>query len=230
MSSPKAADGGAAESRSPAYATYWRRKQLLAGPVPHFPVKKWWATEGLCEIEEIMYDAVRQSRSLLEFGAGEMRVERKLKVAGYAGEYHTLDTSSQGEYTYGRIEEVNRCYEAILCLDVIEHLPLNDALELINALVAKLSPGGTLAIQTPNARCVSNPMAWDMTHLHCYSITDLWAYLSALDLRVVGYRVCMVPQRPTLSDELRHHMKRLATTRVLGCDFADNIVVIARKP
>lgn len=215
---------------SPAYATYWRRKQLLAGTVPHFHVKRWWTTEGLCEIEEIVFDRIRHARNLLDFGAGDLRIMRKLRVAGYTGEYHTLDISPEFEYTFRSLDEVEERYEAILCMDVIEHLTLNEGLLLVDSLVDKLAPGGVLVIQTPNARSLANPMAWDMTHLHCYSIPDLWAYLTALDLEVEGYRVCLIPRTRTFLDGFRHHLKRLVATRVLGSDYADNIVAIARKP
>ncbi len=212
-----------------AYENYWRRKQLLAGSVPDFPVKRWWTTEHLCEVEQILFDTVLRAPELLDFGAGDLRIMKKLKIAGFSGEYHTLDISPEYEYTYRDIEQVDRRYGAILCLDVLEHMPLEAGLGLLRRLVDRLADQGTLIVQTPNARCINNPMAWDMTHVQCYSITDLWAYLSAMDLHVEGYRVCMVPPAPTISEGIRHHLKRWAVTRVLGCDYADNIVVIARR-
>jgi hypothetical protein len=217
-------------SLEPTYRDFWRRKKLLAGNVPRFPISRWWESDELSDIERIYFDAIKESHSLLDFGAGDLRVFHKLKKAGYAGDYHTLDIGTEYSYTYGDLSEIKTRYEAILCLDVIEHMPLREGLALIDKLTELLLPGGTLILQTPNAQCIRNPWAWDMTHLHCYNITDLWAYLKTFAFDVKGYRIITKPPLRMPTDFLRHLFSAYFITRVLRCDYADNIALIAKKP
>ena len=55
------------------YRDYWRRKQLLAQALPPYTLRRWWPSEGLCDIEKVCFDRVRSARSLLDFGAGDLR-------------------------------------------------------------------------------------------------------------------------------------------------------------
>jgi methyltransferase family protein len=212
-----------------AYQGYWQRKQLLSGTVPHFPVCRWWDSNELCEIERIYFQEVLGATSLLDVGAGDLRVMRKLQKAGYQGEYHTQDISDEHPYTHRTLCEINRTYGAILCLDVLEHLALEEGLKLIDTLVGMLQENGVLILQTPNARCANNPLAWDMTHLHLYNIHDLWAYLSTSGLHVHGYRVVFDVRPKSPLERIRSMIARVTTTQCLGMDYAHNIALIARR-
>ena len=112
---------------------------------------------------------------------------------------------------------------------MIEHLELADGLGLVLRLVELLEPGGVLILQTPNARCVRNPMANDMTHLQIYNLGDLWAYLSAHGLEAWGYRVVFTVPKPSATQRFRSAVSAWTTTRLLGMDYAENILVMARK-
>src|ERR1043166_3169638 len=94
----------------PAYRDYWRRKSLLAQS-PNFPRVAWWPTSELSEIERIYADTVRSCGSMLDFGAGDGKVQRKLVAAGFKGEYHTLDVGNEHQHTYSDISQVNRSYD-----------------------------------------------------------------------------------------------------------------------
>ena len=214
----------------PAYDTYWRRKELLRRSWPTFPVRRWWETDGLCDIEQIYFDAIRGASSILDVGAGDARVMRKVQAAGYGGEYHTQDVGEEGRYTYRDLSEVTRPYDAILCLDVLEHLPLADGLILLKRMIALLGPGGALVIQTPNAAYIPDPRSWDMTHVQTYNIQDLWAFLRCEALEVEGYRVVFGPRHPGPIAAARNAIVAYVKRRVLGCDYANNIAIIARKP
>lgn len=208
---------------------YWQRKRLLASQVPAFPVRRWWEADELCDIERIYFDAIRSAPDLLDVGAGDLRVMRRLQAAGYRGIYHTQDIGTEFSYDYATLGDVSRSYSAILCLDVIEHLTLDEGLRMLERLCALLVPGGVLIVQTPNARCIRDPLGWDMTHLHCYNAPDLWAWFTARGLACVGYRVRF--GRPSLAPHrlLMSGLSAFVATRLLGGDYADNIALIARR-
>jgi len=221
-------------SGHPAYESYWKRKELLKRSFPTFPVRRWWDTGErdigrLCEIERVYFDAIRDSASLLDVGAGDLRVMRKFQAAGYRGEYHTQDIGDGGPYTYGDLAEVRRPYGAILCLDVLEHLPLADGVALLKRMISLLAPGGVLVIQTPNAAYLPDPRSWDMTHVHTYALHDLWAFFRVEGLDVAGYRVVLGPEREGFMAGARSSIQRWVKQKLLACDFANNVAVIAKK-
>jgi hypothetical protein len=163
--------------------------------------------------------------------AGDLRVMKKFRAAGFAGEYHTQDIGTEFEYTFRDLTDIPGPYDAVLCFDVIEHVPLETGLRMIERMAGLLAPGGVMILQTPNARCVRDPMSWDMTHVQLYNLTDLWAFARTMGLAVEGYRVVFQggPRRP-LRGFFRQFAARYVATRLLGADYADNIALIARKP
>ncbi len=193
-------------------------------------MRRWWETDGLCDIEQVYFDAVRTATSLLDVGAGDLRIMRKFQAAGFAGEYHTQDVGTEGRYTYRDVGEVKRKYGAILCLDMIEHLPLQEGLSMLRTVIALLEPDGVLVIQTPNAAYVPDPRSWDMTHVHLYNAGDLWAWLKCEGLETEVYRVALREERPSPIVAARLTVTDYVKKKILGCDFANNVAAVARGP
>lgn len=212
------------------YLNYWQRKELLQSGVPKFPILRWWPSPELCEVEQVIFSQIKNRDTVLDVGAGNLRIKEKFYHAGYSGEYHTQDIGEEFQYNYATIDEIKNQYSAILCLDVIEHLDLVDGLSLIHKLTELLSPGGVMILQTPNGRCIRSPLASDMTHLHCYNISDLWSYLTCMGLRTEGYRVVWEEKNKNFVQQLLDLLGKYIITRLIGLDYADNIILIAHKP
>jgi hypothetical protein len=211
------------------YLNYWQRKELLKSATPKFPLLRWWSSPQLCEVEEVIFSKVKNQDSVLDVGAGDLKIMQKFQKAGYLEQYHTQDIGEEFQYDYTNLDEINHQYSAILCLDVIEHLQLSEGLNLIHRLVNLLKPEGVIILQTPNSRCVRSPLISDMTHLHCYNLPDLWAYLTSMGLQVEGYRVIFEAEHKTWIQRSLELVSKYIITRILGLDYADNIVVIACK-
>ena len=210
------------------YRFYWRRKALRK-EMPHFSVRRWWESEDLCDIERVYYSAIKDASTLLDIGAGDLRIKQKLQRCGFRGGYHTQDVGDEFEYTYQDLNGIHQRYDAVLCLDVIEHLPLTTGIEMLHRIESLLRSDGILILQTPNARCIRNQFGTDMTHVHLYNLPDLWTYLTCLGFSVEGYRVVFSqPGRGPLI-RVTDLLKAVVASKVLGCDYADNIVLIARK-
>jgi 2-polyprenyl-3-methyl-5-hydroxy-6-metoxy-1,4-benzoquinol methylase len=190
---------------------------------------RWWNTAELSEVEQLFFNQLKNCDTVLDVGAGDLQMKRKFQQAGYYGEYHTQDIGEEFQYTYKTLEEISQKYSAILCLDVIEHLHLSEGLALMHQLFNLLETDGVIIIQTPNGRCVRSPFASDMTHVHCYNLPDLWTYLTCMDLQVEGYRVVFELENKTWIQKIVGLLGKYIITRILGLDYADNIVLIARK-
>lgn len=211
------------------YLNYWQRKQVLQTASTKYSVLKWWSSPELCEVEKTIFDRVKTKDSILDVGAGDLKIKAKLQCAGYRGEYHTQDIGEEFSYDYKNLDEIDRKYAAILCLDVIEHLSIADGLALLHQLSSLLAPGGVIILQTPNGRCIRNPLISDMTHLHCYNLPDLWAYLTCMDLKVEGFRVVFESERPSFIQKISTAIGKYVVTQIIGLDYADNIIVVAHK-
>jgi hypothetical protein len=69
-----------------------------------------------------------------------------------------------------------------------------------------------------------------MTHVHTYNVQDLWAFFTCEGMSAEGFRVVLGPDRAGLIGALRSSVVHYAKRKILGCDFANNIALIARKP
>ena len=85
---------------------------------------------------------------VLEVGAGDRRLEKRLGEVRYA----SVDPDPAGEHDWARVDDVpeDASWDAILCFELVEHLPAADLPDFLAALSRRLAPGGTLYVSTPN--------------------------------------------------------------------------------
>jgi SAM-dependent methyltransferase len=211
------------------YRHYWRRMELREQAERYrAPCLRWHHCDGLNPTERVVFERVRAAGRLLDFGAGDLRLKRKFIAAGFAGRYETLDISEEFPHEYTDIAQVSGPFGAILCLEVIEHLPLTAFDALVNRLCELLEPGGALVISTPNPLCVVPMWARDSGHIQQYPLHDLIAALLARGVAVDPFRVRFVPARPSAPQRLRLLSQRLLCY-LLGVDYADGLLVIGTK-
>jgi len=181
----------------------------------------------LNEMEQAIFDHTEQAGRLLDYGAGDKKLKRKFLSAGFKGRYETLDMSAEDEHEYSSISKVTGQFDAILCLEVIEHMSLNDYVDLMDEFGKLLSPGGTLIIGTPNPLCVVPMWAGDPGHVQQYPLADL-----AADFVVRGYSVEAFRVRygawPRGIPWLRFFAMRVLCY-LLSVDYAHGIVMIGKK-
>jgi 2-polyprenyl-3-methyl-5-hydroxy-6-metoxy-1,4-benzoquinol methylase len=210
------------------YLNYWKRKQLARQP-PHFLVRRhWWDTDELSDAHGMIFDAIRNARSVLDVGAGDMRFMRLAQKRGLAATYHTQDIGTEFDYTYSDLSQVTHPYDAVICMDVLEHLDVAGSVAMLHRLLSLVNPGGVLALQTPNAYFHRHPLSWDMTHLHAYNPIDLWTYLTALGTETTVYRV-MFGHPPTRLKGRLHERMRIWLASELYLDPCENLIAIVRK-
>lgn len=212
------------------FQDYWRRLGLREQAMTiSAPCITWRRTDALNEVERFVWERVRGARRLLDFGAGDQALRRKLLAAGFAGSYETYDASPEFPTTYQDPGEIEGVFDAVLCLEVLEHLPLEEGLALRERLLAWTAPGGWLIISTPNPACVLSPFSRDETHVHLYPLHDLLAWALAAGLAPEARRVKFLPPRLTLVQHLRLQAQRVLCY-LIGADRADGLVMAARRP
>lgn len=72
------------------------------------------------------------------------------------------------------MQRTNQKYDVVILMDVLEHLELNYAVSLLNAVHSALSQEGKLIIQVPNGISPMNPLyRGDVTHIRPYSVNSI---------------------------------------------------------
>lgn len=201
---------------------------------PEFGRSRWWNDPWeLCDIERIYSKAVREARTVLDVGCGDgSRAGRLTGGRVHPPDIHTVDRDESVPAMFRDLklaDEVGVNYEAILCLDVIEHVPLDEGLRMIERMADMLATGGVLVLETGNASYIPEPKSWDMTHVHSYNLQDLWAHLTYLGLHVAGYKIAYYDPRWGWLRKLKARVTAYMKKNVLGCDAEPYIAVIAHK-
>ncbi len=184
--------------------------------------------DELNEIQKIIFDRTKNVLRILDFGAGDNRVKRKFLAAGFKGSYETLDFADSADHTYSSLSQIAGKFDAIFCLEVIEHMPLNDYVDLMDEFGKLLNPGGYVVIGTPNALCVVPMWSLDTGHIQQYPLADLAADLIVRGYEVEAFRVWHGPWPKGTRKQLRLLAMR-GLCYLLGVDYAHGIVVIGKR-
>ena len=212
------------------YDNYWTRMKLREefGKIGRIPAKRWCPSEGLNEIEKVYFNRIRESNSILEIGSGDNTLQKKFRQSGYEGAYHTMDISREFPHEFSDIKEIEGVYDAIVMLQVIEHMNLNEFGETLEVVESHLAPEGKVIISTTQPQSIIPWESWDMTHVQHYPLHDLYTLFRTRGFSVECYRV--YTQRPpsTNRERIRLFLRKLLCY-ILGVDWADSVALILQK-
>jgi SAM-dependent methyltransferase len=168
---------------------------------------------------------VRPGMRILEVGASDKRMQKRLKDVYPDILYKSMDIDRSVPHDYYSLAEINERFDLIIFFEVIEHLELEKGVETLGRLRDLLVDGGMLIISTPN---IFNPgRFWvDATHKTAYSYEELGGIVLSQGFEVLGiYR--------TFNASALKYMLRLTLFyplhRILNVDFAKSIVVVAQR-
>jgi hypothetical protein len=211
------------------FRSYWQRiklrEQAMAIPAPCIT---WRRMESFNQVEQLIWERVRDAPRILDFGSGDQALKRKFITASYKGSYETFDVSPEFPTTWREIATIEGLFDAVICLEVIEHMPLLEGLALREQLLSWVAPGGWLILSTPNPACVLSPYSLDETHVHLYPLHDLLTWVMSAGLTVEARRVKLLPDRVTLVTRARLLAQRVLCY-FIGVDRAEGIVILARR-
>ena len=187
----------------------WREKPIPSGPAAR-----------------LFLEHLTAAKTVLDVGAGDRYWADVLRRLGIDAEYRSADLETRHDHDYGDFLGVEDRVDAVLMLELIEHLPLEVGLRFIEHAVELLNPGGVLVIGTPNAHHPHWVWSSCMTHVRPWPAQDLWATCRVAGLADVAiYRQMLVTRRRRLILPLQ-----LAISKLLGIDAAQGLMLFARKP
>lgn len=198
----------------------YRERQAIAdrfGDIWQVPVRK--------RYHQVLATTGRTGIDLLEVGAGDRGLSGKMQ--GYWGDYQyrSCDIDDTFEHDFVSVDEVEGEFDVICAFEMIEHVTLEEAHRIISRLYQHVRPGGALVLTTPN---IFYPPVYmrDATHVTPFCYDELGGLVSLCGFNVDSiYRL----YHDSVIKKLLRRFLFYPLFRLLGIDFAKQIIVVARK-
>ena len=174
----------------------------------------------------VLLGCLANDTDVLEVGAGDRRMKKRMQARFRGLRYESMDVDACGGHDYASLEAIAKRFDVVYAFEVAEHIDRKAIAPWIESLAQLLKPGGWLVLSTPNT---FYPPAYlrDITHLTPLCYDEFGAVIESCGLRVE--RICRVYNDPLH----RMLLRRFAfgwLFRLLGLDYARQIVVAARRP
>jgi 2-polyprenyl-3-methyl-5-hydroxy-6-metoxy-1,4-benzoquinol methylase len=166
---------------------------------------------------------LRPGVRILDVGAGERRRGAGLAASIPEAVAVSVDPDPAGGQDHARVEDVEGRFDLALALEVIEHLTLDEGVDLLGAIRERLVGDGILVVSTPNVFCPGRYLR-DAAHVTPYAWDELGGALLLAGYEVTGlYRVWPGTWARRLG-------RRIVAPfgRALGIDLAPSIAALGK--
>ncbi len=175
---------------------------------------------------DVLFGLSVQPKFFLEFGAGERKLADKVVKHWPGCQYASFDIDQSRHHDFYKLEDISGHYDAVCMFEVIEHVSPEVAVQMLNKSFEVLNSGGVLVISTPN---IFYPPAFlrDCTHITpwCYDELGGVTLLAGFEVQDI-YRL----YKESVFKMLVRRYLGYPLFRLLGIDFAKQIILVARKP
>ncbi|OGO05362.1 MAG: hypothetical protein A2Y73_04880 [Chloroflexi bacterium RBG_13_56_8] len=170
---------------------------------------------------------VNKDAKILDIGCGYGRYVKALCDANYTNVVGIDVSEQQVSYAnselglanvfqqdaFVMLQDKKNLYDAVLLLDILEHLEVEDSVVLIRLVRESLKDGGVAIIQVPNALAPLSPSVWgDITHQRAYtthSITQSLLLGGFLEPNISHFEL------PVYTHSIKSALRRMMWTLVL---------------
>jgi SAM-dependent methyltransferase len=175
----------------------------------------------------VLKQALQGAGNVLDVGAGRGRLYKDvLAKLGVTASYMSADTDLDTPHDYRDFLAVQDRFDAILMLELIEHLPVETGLEFMSHAQKLLNTSGVLILSTPNAHHPNQIWRSELTHIRPWPAPDLYGVL-----RLQGFRDVQIYRQHYRCGERRRLVLPLQKflCRVMELDHAQGLIAVARK-
>jgi 2-polyprenyl-3-methyl-5-hydroxy-6-metoxy-1,4-benzoquinol methylase len=168
---------------------------------------------------------MRDGMTVLDVGAGMKGMKAEIERLGIKATYKSMDIDRSNEHDYYDVADIHEKFDAVIMFEVIEHLDLQDGLNLLKQLRETLNDKGIIICSTPN---IFNPARYmrDATHRTFYGYDELCGLLN-----LAGFGIKDVYR--SFNDAVHRYILKVFLLgflfRFLSIDYAISIFVIGER-
>jgi 2-polyprenyl-3-methyl-5-hydroxy-6-metoxy-1,4-benzoquinol methylase len=184
-----------------------------------------WDVPLVKKRSHLLRGILRDGMNLLDIGAGMKGMKGEIEKLGIKLSYKSMDVDRSNQHDYYDVDSINEKFDAIIMFEVIEHMSLQEGLELLKKLYAITNERGIIILSTPN---IFNPARYmrDATHQTFYAYDELCGLLN-----IAGFDVKEVYR--SYNDAFHRYLCKVYLFgwlfRFLGIDYAYSIFVVGEK-
>ncbi|HOV90203.1 MAG TPA: methyltransferase domain-containing protein [Syntrophorhabdaceae bacterium] len=168
---------------------------------------------------------LKDGMKVLDVGAGEKGMKTEIERLGIDIIYKSMDIDRANIHDYYDLSCVSEDFHAIFLFEVIEHLNLQDGVELMKRLFDLTRENGIIIVSTPN---IFNPSRFmrDSTHRTFYAYDELCGIMS-----LAGYKINAVYR--SYNDAIHRYIMKVYVLGFLfkffNIDYANSIFVVGER-
>jgi hypothetical protein len=132
---------------------------------------------------EVIPELLNPKSKVLDVGAGAHKPFRAV-FEKMDAMYFSMDTDPEGDFDFRSFSDVPHDvrFNLILANQVLEHVSVDDAFEIVSQAYHRLGPGGRMVVTVPNA---AHPVRQrDCTHITPWPANDLYSLLRSANFEV----------------------------------------------
>lgn len=177
------------------------------------------------KIFDVISEEIGENDKILDVGASGRILREKISRRFPSAIYKSMDIDISGQHDYYNLDAISEPFDLIILSEVIEHLEFNNGLIMLRRLLDLLNDSGRIIVSTPNLHH-PNRYWQDPDHKTPYHYDVIGGSLLSVGFKLDRmYRI--------YNDQFIKRLFRIYLAswahRYLDIDFAESIVVIAKK-
>ena len=184
-----------------------------------------WDIPLIKKRSHLLRGTLRDGMTLLDIGAGMKGMKKEIENIGIKLTYKSMDVDRSNQHDYYDIGSISETFDVIIMFEVIEHMSLQEGLDLMKKLHSIMNERGIIVLSTPN---IFNPSRFmrDATHQTFYAYDELCGLLNIANFNIKElYR--------SYNDAFHRYLLKVYMLgwlfRFLGIDYAYSIFVVGEK-
>ena len=215
------------------YKKYWN---MLSKPIPK-PKKLFidpdWRMKSSAPSTKIgkeWLSYLKNVDSVLDYGGGSRLTGKMLENVGWKGSYEIVDMADDAQPEYKSLKEVNKIYDMVICMQVIEHMYFEEFLEFIPNLTSKLKSGEILVIGSDHPAHPGHLWNVEMGHVKAYPYHNLHQYLQMNNLYYQDSKIILqYLDTPRIFNYLLYYLRKTLCS-ILGISpYLSYIIFVVKK-
>jgi len=174
-------------------------------------------------VAEVLATFVRPGEQVLDIGAGAHKPFEQ-SVTRENARYFSMDIDPNGTFDFRSFEDVppELYFDLIIASQVLEHVPVDQAYEMVLSAATHMAGAGNIIVTVPNA---AHPVRQrDCTHVTPWPMNDLYSLLRSAGLSITS--MARYSKFPLTANPLKRWVVE-TVCKEFRMDWCDSIIAVA---